>query len=491
MLTPIDYILVIIYGIFVAGLGYWAKRLVKNPNDYFAGGKRVPWWLAAISHHMSGYSALTFVGFGSLAYVSGFSAWTFFSLPIFVAMIIGAYVWAPRWSRLKVMTPIEYLEQRFNNTIRQLFAWSGIGIKFIDEGAKLYSLAMIVHVVTGWPLQEVIVACGIITVIYLFFGGLWATVLTDFAQFMIQFSITLIVVPMVLTRVGGVSGLVAQMSPANRGFFSDQVTPSFLFVYFFVILLSYNGGQWGLAQRFYSIGKPRDARKAAFLSAFLFLIYPLAIFIPVWATRTIVGPISNGEHAYILVAEKVLSSISPGFLGLLIASMFAATMSMVDTDLNALAAVFTKDIYQRTFNQGASDALLLRVGMIATAVLGMLTIGAALLTIELQGAFKASVEWFAAILGPVSIPLLLGMIYRKATWKGALWSWILGFVTFVFFKYGWPSLTGQSTAFALYTGMELLVSFGVFMLEGQFSKPGSHEIARVNEFFVQFEQMNN
>ena len=491
MLKPIDYILVIIYGFFVAGLGYWAKRLVKNPNDYFAGGKRVPWWLAAISHHMSGYSALTFVGFGSLAYVSGFSAWTFFSLPIFLAMIIGAYVWAPRWSRLKVMTPIEYLEIRFNNKIRQLFAWSGIGIKFIDEGAKLYSLAMIVHVVTGWPLQEVIVACGIITVIYLFFGGLWATVLTDFAQFVIQFSITLIVVPIVLKMVGGMSGLVAQMPPANRGFFSAQVTPSFLFVYFFVILLSYNGGQWGLAQRFYSIGKPRDARKAAFLSAFLFLIYPLAIFIPVWATRTIVGPISNGEHAYILVAEKVLSSISPGFLGLLIASMFAATMSMVDTDLNALAAVFTKDIYQRTFNKNASDVLLLRVGMIATAVLGMLTIGAALLTIQLQGAFKASVEWFAAILGPVSIPLLFGMIYRKATWKGALWSWILGFATFVFFKFGWPSLTGLATTFALYTGMELLVSFGIFILEGKFSRPRLQDVARVNEFFVQFEQMNN
>ena len=487
MLKPIDYILVLIYGVFVAGLGYWAKRMVKNPGDYFAGGKKVPWWLAAVSHHMSGYSALTFVGFGSLAYASGFSAWTFFSLPIFLAMIIGAYVWAPRWSRMPVMTPVEYLEKRFNNTIRQLFAWSGIGIKFIDEGAKLYSLAVIVHVATHWPLSEVIVGCGIVTVLYLFFGGLWATVLTDFAQFVVQFSITLIVVPLVFKAVGGVNGLVTQLPPESRGLFSAQVTPSFLFVYFFVILLSYNGGQWGLAQRFYSIGKPRDARKAAFLSAFLFLVYPLAIFIPVWAARTVVGPVSNGEHAYILVAEKVLSSISPGFLGLLIASMFAATMSMVDTDLNALAAVFTKDIYQRSFNPGASDALLLRVGMIATAVLGMLTIGAALLTIQLQGAFKASVEWFAAILGPVSIPLLFGMLYRKATWKGALWSWILGFLTFVFFKYGWPALTGLSSPFALYTGMELLVSFSVFMLEGKISRRSPEEVARVNRFFEQFD----
>ena len=490
MLTSIDYGVVIVYGIIVAVLGYIAKRYVKNTEDYFSGGKKVPWWMAAISHHMSGYSAVVFVGIGSLAYVSGVSAWILFSPPIFIAMIVGAFVWAPRWSKMKILTPIEYLEKRFNNSVRQTFAWSGIVIKFVDEGAKLYSLAIIVHVVTGWPLPEVIIACGLVTVAYLFFGGLWATILTDFAQFLIQFSITLIIIPIVLKTVGGISGLFEQMPAENRNIFSDQVSPVFLFVYLFVILLSYNGGTWGLAQRFYSIGKPKDAQKAALLSAALYLIYPLAIFIPIWAAHTLVGNIENPEHAYILVAQSVLSSISPGLLGLLIASMFAATMSMIDSDLNALAAVFTKDIYQRTFNKSAGDKHLLGVGMIATAVLGILTIAAALLTIQLQGAFTAIIEWYAAILGPVSIPLLLGMLYRKTTWRGAMASWFFGFSTFIFFKYGWPAITGYATSFALYTGMELLVSFSVFMLEGKFGKFSKQEQAQVDDFFEQFESMD-
>jgi solute:Na+ symporter, SSS family len=489
MLTSIDYTVVVFYGILVAILGYIAKRMVKNPNDYFAGGKKVPWWLAAISHHMSGYSAFVFVGTGSLAYASGLSAWTFFCPPIVFAMLIGAFVWAPRWSKMKIQTPIEYLEQRFNNKVRQIFGWSGIGVKFIDEGAKLYSLAIIVHVVTGWPLPEVIIACGIVTVAYLIFGGLWATVLTDFVQFIIQFAITLVIVPIVLKTVGGIGGLVEQMPAESRTLFSERVSPIFLFVYFLVILLSYNGGTWGLAQRFYSIGKPKDAKKAALLSAGLYLVYPLAVFIPIWAAKSIVGEVSNAEHAYILVAQKVLSSVSPGLIGLLIASMFAATMSMIDTDLNAMAAVFTKDIYQRTFKRDASDARLLRVGMMATLVLGALTIAAALLTIQMKGAFNAMIEWFAAILGPVSIPLLFGMLYRKTTWRGALASWFLGFSTFIFFKFGWPALTGQQTSFALYTGLELLVSFGVFMLEGVFAKPTKQEKEKVEEFFEQFESM--
>jgi len=489
MLTSIDITVVIFYGILVAILGYMAKRMVKKPEDYFAGGKKVPWWLAAISHHMSGYSAFVFVGTGSLAYTCGFSAWTFLSPPIVLAMVIGAFVWAPRWSKMIIQTPIEYLEQRFNNKVRQIFGWSGIGVKFIDEGAKLYSLAIIVHVVTGWPLPEVIIACGIVTVAYLIFGGLWATVLTDFVQFIIQFAITLVIVPIVLKTVGGIGGLVEQMPAESRTLFSERVSPMFLFVYFIVITLSYNGGTWGLAQRFYSIGKPQDAKKAALLSAGLYLIYPFAVFIPIWAAKTVVGEIGNAEHAYILVAQKVLSSVSPGLIGLLIASMFAATMSMIDTDLNAMAAVFTKDIYQRTFKRDASDSRLLRVGMIATLVLGALTIAAALLTIQMKGAFNAMIEWFAAILGPVSIPLLLGMLYRKTTWRGALASWLLGFLTFIFFKFGWPAITGQETSFALYTGLELLVSFGVFMLEGVFAKPTEQEKEKVEEFFEQFESM--
>jgi len=487
MLTNIDYSVILVYIILLAILSYAAKRLVKNVEDYFAAGKKVPWWLAAISHHMSGYSAYVFVVLAPLAYKSGFTAWTFYSPGLFIAMVIGAYVWAPRWAKMKIMTPIEFLEKRYNNTVRQVFAWGGISVKFIDEGVKLYALSVVIHVVSGWPLPEIIIGTGIVTVLYLFFGGLWATILTDFMQFLVQFAITLIIIPFVFQLTGGIDGMVEQMKPGSRIFFDDQITPMFLFVYFFIILLLYNGGMWGLAQRFYSIGKPRDGKKAALLSAFLFLLYPLAVFIPVWASPSIVGEVANSEHIYIIVAQKILTSISPGLMGLFIASMFAATMSMIDSDLNSLAAVFTKDIYQRTFNLKANEKLLLRVGMIATAVFGFFTIVFALLTIEAESALEFVIEWYAAITGPIVLPTMLGMIFRKPTWRGAIYSWIAGFVTFIFFKYGVPAIIGIETHYALYVGMELLVSFGVFILDGKISKRSKEKEAEVHEFFAQFD----
>ena len=86
-LSNADYGVILIYTILVSLLGYYAKRKVKNIEDYFAGGRSVPWWMAAISHHMSGYSAFAFVGHATVAYMSGFSIWTFFAVPIFIAMM--------------------------------------------------------------------------------------------------------------------------------------------------------------------------------------------------------------------------------------------------------------------------------------------------------------------------------------------------------------------------------------------------------------------
>ncbi len=485
MLQSADYVVVAIYAVFVAALGYTAKRLVKNVEDYFTGGRRVPWWMAAISHHVSGYSAFAFVGYASVAYVTGFAVWTLFAIPCFIALTLGAFLWAPRWSRLRVQTPVEYLERRFNNKVRQVFAWSGIGVKFIDEGAKLYSLSIIVHVVTGWPLTSVIVGTGIITIAYLFLGGFWATVLTDFLQFFVQFGVTLLLVPLALQAVGGWSSLWNHLPSTMSQPFGGSITPVFVAVYLIVIILSYNGGTWGLAQRFYSIGKAGDAKKAALLSASLYLLYPLAIYTPVWAATMIVGPIPQPEHAYVLVAERLLSQVSPGLLGLFVAAMFAATMSMIDSDLNALAAVFTRDIYERNFHRGSADARLMRVGIAATVVLGALTIASALLTIQLQGAFRAMIEWFAAILGPVSIPLLFGMLYSKTTWRGALGAWAAGFATFVLVKYGVPAWFGVATGFPAYTGAELLITFLVFFAEGRWGKRTAAEEERVAELFAQ------
>jgi len=497
MLTSIDYIVIALYFVLTAALGFIAKRMIHGLEDYFAAGRKAPWWVAALSHHVSGYSAFAFVGYAAVAYNVGFNVWTLFALPCFIGVTIGAFVWAPRWVRLRVLTPVEYLERRFNNLVRQLIAWSGILIKFMDEGLKLYALAVAVKVCTGLPLDETIIGCGMVAMLYLIVGGLWAEIMTDVAQFVVQFAITLFLVPVVLSAVGGWSQMWAQLPPGHYTLFSDRFNLPYLLVFGAVITMSYNGGSWGLAQRFYALGRPRDAQKAALLSALLYLLYPLAIYLPVWAAPLVLGPVARPEEAYILMAQHFLPGILPGLLGLFIAAMFAATMSMVDSDINALAAVFTKDIYGRAINPRATDGALLRVGLLATAVFSAITIACGLIPAHSSGAekaFKVMMDWYAAVLSPVAIPLLFGMLYRRATWRGALAAWGGGFATFVLAKYvlapcvlPWDltQSPGKEWAWTFYTGLELLVAFGLFFLEGLSSRQTPTERAPVEELFHQ------
>ena len=498
MLTSVDFIVIGFYAVLMTWLGVQAKRRTGTVDDYFAAGHSLPWWMAAISHHVSGYSAVVFVGFAGRAASAGFSMWTLFSLSTFIAMMTACLLWAPRWSRLRVLTPVEYLEQRYSNAVRGLIALSGIGVKFIDLGIKLYAISIVIQVVTGWPLLPIIAVGGIITIAYVLVGGLWATVLTDVAQFAIQLVLSLLVLGIVLSEIGGWSSMWAQLPPERYAFFNADagIGIDFWFVLMLVIVLSYSGATWGLAQRFISVEEPRDAQKAALISGFLYLLYPLAIFIPAWA-----APLMLPEHfdqitflplegfdpqqTYVLMAQKVLQGLAPGLIGLLICSMFAATMSMIDSDINSLAAVFTKDIYQRNFDQQASGKKLFRVGMYTTIAFGLTVLAASIWVAQSEGVekvFSKTIKLFSALLPPVAIPLMFGMIWKRTTARGAILSLVGGFLAFIALESLYPD------DFVIYTGGELVVALLIYFGEGFIGRRSEEKEREVEALFDKLAQ---
>src|ERR1700712_1477968 len=123
-----DYVVIFGYFALVLLIGLYFRRQQKTAGDFFAGGHQVPWWLAGISHYMSGFSAFTFVVYSEIAYRYGGVAivlfWT--SVP---ACILGGSLFAARWRRARIITPIEFLEQRCSLLVRQLFAWSAVPAK--------------------------------------------------------------------------------------------------------------------------------------------------------------------------------------------------------------------------------------------------------------------------------------------------------------------------------------------------------------------------
>ena len=139
--TPSDYVVIIGYFALVAGIGLWVKRSQVTASDYFAGGHHISWWMAGISHYMSGFSAFSFIVYSQMAYTYGLVAITIFWTGV-PACLCGGLFFARRWRRARVITPIEFLEERCSSTVRQLFVWIGIPSKLFDDALKIFATSL-------------------------------------------------------------------------------------------------------------------------------------------------------------------------------------------------------------------------------------------------------------------------------------------------------------------------------------------------------------
>jgi SSS family solute:Na+ symporter len=485
-MTPIDYAVIVVYSIIVLVIGYFATRRTKSVADYFAGGWKVPWWLSAVSHHVSGYSAFAFVAYAGIAYRYGFTIYTIWALTISIGLLIGALIFAPRWGALGkkgVLSPLQYLEERFNLPTRVGIAVSFTSIKFIDLGLKIFSLAVFLNAFVGLDIVWSIIVAGVVTIAYMVTGGILASIWTDFAQAIIQFIPTIILFIVALQAVGGFGGLISKAPP---GFWQPLSGPYdfwYWLAFLIVVTLSYCGATLNLAQRFISVGAAKEARKVALLSAILYLTYPVVMFVPMWVARVLYPNLDKPDYAYAVIARDFLPKIAPGLLGFMLAGLFAATMSMIDSDLNSLSVVFTIDLYGR-LKKVSDEKKLLKIAQIITLVFGIIMIIASFIPLVLPqagGIFNIMVDWYAGLLGPIGIPLLLGLVYKYTTWRGAIASWAGGFIVWAIFKYG------LKTPWTITTWAELITSFVIFFLEPmitrKIAKIGIEEIKRIEEFF--------
>ncbi len=154
-LQVLDYVVIVSYFSIVVFVGMYFSKFIKQAKDYFAAGAAVPWWLAGISLWMASFSAMTFVIYSQLAYKYGLVATTLCWVVI-PAMIVAAAFLALRWRRARVLTPLGFMEQRYSKAVHQLFVWTGIPLRFIDNALRVYSTAIFLVMAIGqsWNLTQ-------------------------------------------------------------------------------------------------------------------------------------------------------------------------------------------------------------------------------------------------------------------------------------------------------------------------------------------------
>lgn len=442
-MQTIDYLVIVGFFVLLIVIGIYSYTKVKNSADFFTAGGKLPWWLSGISHHVSGYSGAVFVAYASIAYTHGFTMYVWWAFTISIAMVGTIFFIAPRWARLRTKTgiqsPTEYLATRYNIPAQQLMAWCGVIVKLFDVGAKWAAVGILLNAFMGIPIVTGIIISGVVTLFYVTLGGLWADVLNDLASFVIQVASGLIMFVMILIQLGdglgGVFTMWDRLPEANSQAFNSPYTVTFAMAMLVINFFSYSGGTWNLATRFISSQSGKEAKKAAMFSAFLYLAWPLILLFPMFAAPIFFPDLANPEQSYSLMAMKFLP---PGLLGLLVASLFSNTLSMTASDANTISSVITRDILPVIVKKVKvlSSKTMLNIARITTFSFILLTIIIAFNSDRFGGVIGLMVTWFAALLGPIAIPMILGLlpVFKRSNSVAAILSIFGGLAAFAILK---------------------------------------------------------
>ena len=456
--SSLDYMVLVFYMLLIIGLGIFVSTFNRQSRDYFTGGGRIPWGLSMVSLFISGFSAFMFVGAAGVAYKDGFGALVLFSLAA-PAYLLGYYVYGRLWHRSRIQTPMEFLSRRFSQSTTYFFTLLALLPNVLTLGILIYTLCIFISTAFGFTalqvtlgmttlggLQVTILVTGLVLLIYTLFGGLWGVVLTDALQFIILFIVTLIVLFASYHFLGDgnlVAGAQRMIAESREGYFDLQLTgrPWLFWVAYFVnIILGYNVN-WHIAQRYYSVPNERDTRKMALWCAGLSLVLPLMWVLPVMTAPILFPDMATlwpelsepGEAAFVTLA---LATLPAGLIGLLVAGIFAATMSSVDTMLNWMAAVITRDayipVYTKVMNYEPSDSHQLTVARLSVGLMGFFAIWMALNMDKYGGAFDVYLRADSLYRPAMFMPVMLGLVFLKTPWWSAMLAFGGGVVAVLF-----------------------------------------------------------
>ena len=441
---------------------------VRNVSDYFTGGSRIPWWLAGVSHHMAGYSAVVFVAYAAVAYQYGVAIYFWWALTVAFGTAVGAMLFAPKWANLvlrrRFVSPLEFVRVRYNIQTQQLFGWVGAILKIFGTGAKWAAIGSLFHFYTGFSEVYVILIVGCVTLLYCTIGGLWADSLTGLWQFLVQLIAGLAMAVFVFAYLSRHGSPLAVIGTLPRSHFEPFVGPYsaiFFVSYLLINTLNYSGGgNWDLAQRFMSTPSVRSSRRAGLLSSTLYAFWPVVLFFPMVVAPLIVPSLGDPQKAYAALTVKLLPH---GFLGLVIASFLAHTMAFTASDANAISAVITRDILPPLLPE-SKKALAdhVQTARFVTFIYTALSILIAINARSFGGVLGLIVVWFEALIGTIAVPLLFGLLpaFRRSGSASATLSCATGIVAFVAVKYVIP----QPVAWIVAT--PVLVTAIIYVIHG-------------------------
>ena len=445
----INYTFLTLYLVGIVYLGFYFSKREKGTDDYFLAGRRIPWWAAGLSLLGTGLSAVTYIAHPALTFSTD---WFYFPVRIgfFFAPIMIIYFYLPFYRRLNITTAYEYLEKRFNLSVRLFGSAQFILFQSLRISLIMYLPAIVLTTITGINIYVCILSLGLISTFYTVLGGIEAVIWSDVIQVFIFIAGLIIALVVVFFNVdNGVKGMIdiGLADDKYRMWYLDwDITEPTLWV----LLISgamgtfivYSSDQSRI-QRFLTTKDEKAAAKGLWLNVIAGL--PLGAIVLVMGSalyafyKTHPTSVSLGMRNDAIFPLFIAQNLPFGLAGFVIAAIFSAAMSSLDSGMNSIATVFVTDFYRR-FKTDKSERFYLNLARSITLLIGIFATAVALLlvTFNIQSAVIFASSVLGLFIGGLGGLFALGIFTRRANGMGAMMGAIISAIALYYVKYHTP-----------------------------------------------------
>lgn len=469
--TGIDMAILVVYlaAVLVAGL-YFSKKEMKG-KEFFKGDGTIPWWVTSVSIFATLLSPISFLSLAGNSYAGTWILW-FAQLGMIIAIPITIKFFLPIYSKLDIDTAYHYLEIRYKSKgLRILGAVMFIVYQVGRMSIIMYLPSIVLAQLTGINVNVLIIAMGVIAIIYSYTGGLKSVLWTDF----IQGTVLLIGVTFALLYLanGIDGGFGAIFSSLGDGKFIAEneviFNPNILKNSLFIILIgagvntcsSYISSQ-DIVQRFTTTTDTKQLNKMMLTNGALSIFIATVFYLIGTGLYVFYG--QNPALAQTAQQDQIFASyiafqLPVGVTGLLLAAIYAASQSTLSTGLNSVATSWTLDIQERLSKKKMSFELQTKIAQYVSLGVGIASIVIAM--VLANGEIKSAYEWFngfmGLVLGVLGGTFVLGTFTKVGNSIGAYVAFAAAAIAMIVIKYTMPEVSIWSYS---------LISIGISLVVG-------------------------
>ena len=435
----VNYTVLFAYLAAMVGVGLYFTRRNRNTDDYFRGGKHIPWWAAGCSIFATMLSSLTYTGVPSKSFAQD---WVYavgnFMIP--VVAVVAVYVALPFFRRIDATSAYEYLEKRFNRSVR-LFGSASFTLFHVFRMAVVMSLTgLAMSVATPLSPSESVLLMGVLSIVYCTMGGIEAVIWTDTIQTVVLLGGAVIAIFLLISGIdGGFSGFLERANESDKfaiANFHWSITDARIALWVIVVgaiaqnTSSYTADQ-AVVQRYMTTADEKLAARSIWTNAvlsipatILFFGIGTALFAYYQSHPEKLDPTITTDQVFPLFIAREMPI---GLAGLIVAGVFAAAQSTVSTSMNSVATTIVTD-FLRPFHAFHSEHAYLNSARVATFMIGVLgtLLGLVFVDPDIKSLFDAFLKVIGLFMGVLGGLFVLGATTTRANGMGALVGAIVG-----------------------------------------------------------------